>query len=554
MNIHSNHLFHSIAICLVSIMAFFTSCDKTDNVTGGIDSPDENTRYLLQPPYISIEPFGGGSPATRSAVAIEEERQAFNIGDELGNIITLGNSEVEDSPQTRVVAGTYYRIVIYKKSDWDNNSLKIHAQRLCKTGSSAYLADAGDETTPIYLYPDDYRIFCYSFNKTSYTKLTPLANGATNVPLSDEDDFLSSDIIEKSISSSQLGTSVPLGTITLKHRCCRLIGTLSAAAFGNNTGINATPAPSLSVSSTFTTAGNWSIKSPVFSGTSTSSAAKTIDLSEDGNTYTGSLIVLPPSGQSLSASYSFKPNGGKQITVSNKSITTNTTFSSGGSYSFTIQAVGAYVLTETEAVKIGSHTWAYANLNGTTKQQESKPWISGPLTGSGIPGASGSTTANSANNDWWRWNVINIDTDSSYGDKEDTWNSSNDPCRSGLGTSWKVPPKTYFDDLVANNILKSKRVYINGETMTTNTYGWVKGKNTVGCVFADTNLGTCIFLPAAGYRTGSSFNRVGMYGYYWSATLNTSSTNSAYRLLFNSGDCRVSYNYRTDCYSLRCAQ
>lgn len=553
MNIHRNHLFHSIAICLVSIMALFTSCDKTDNVPGGIDSPDENTQYLLQPPYISIEPFGGGSPATRSAVAIEEERQAFNIGDELGNIITLGNSEVEDSPQTRVVADTYYRIVIYKKSDWDNNSLNIHAQRLCKTGSSAYLADAGDETTPIYLNPGDYRIFCYSFNKTSYTKLTPLANGATNVPLSDEDDFLSSDIIEKSISSSQLGTSVPLGTITLKHRCCRLIGTLSTAAF-TSAGINATPKPSLSVTSTFTTAGNWSIKSPVFSGTASSSAAKTIPLSVSGNTYTGSLIVLPPSSQSLSANYSFYPKGGKQIPLTSKSITTNTTFSSGGSYSFTIQAVGAYVLTETEAVKIGSHTWAYANLNGTTKQQESKPWISGPLTGSGIPGASGSTTASSTTNDWWRWNVLNIDTDSNYGDQENTWNNNNDPCRSGLGISWKVPPQTYFDDLVRDNILKNKRVYINGETMTTNTYGWVKGNNTVGCVFADTNLGTCIFLPAAGLRGGSSYFNVVTHGNYWSATLYASNTNYAYYLGFNSGDCYVSSTFRTNGFSLRCAQ
>lgn len=554
MNIHSNHLFHSIAICLLSVMALFTSCDKTDNVPGGIDSPDENTQYLLQPPYISIEPFGGGSPATRSAVAIEEERQAFNIGDELGNIITLGNSEVEDTPQTRALAaGTYYRIVIYKLEEWNKTSPNILAQRLCKTGQTGYFNDLNDSTDPIYLNPGDYRIFCYSFNKTSYTKLTPLANGATNVPLSDEDDFLSSDIIEKSISSSQLGTNVSLGTIILKHRCCRLIGTLSTAAFENNTGINATPAPSLSVTSTFYTAGNWSIKGG-FSGTATNGTAKEIPLSVSGNTYTGSLIVLPPSSQSLSASYSFQLKGKKQVTGNNKPITTNTTFSSGGSYSFTIQAVGAYVLTETEAVKIGSHTWAYANLNGTTKQQESKPWISGPLTGSGIPGASGSTTASSTTNDWWRWNVLNIDTDSNYGDQENTWNNNNDPCRSGLGISWKVPPQTYFDDLVRDNILKNKRVYINGETMTTNKYGWVKGNNTVGCVFADTNLGTCIFLPAAGRRLGSSYKFVGTNGLYWGASLYISPTTDACYFNFSTGSCNTGTYDRTYSCSLRCAQ
>lgn len=552
MNIHSNHLFHSIAICLVSIMALFTSCDKTDNVTGGIDSPDENTQYLLQPPTISIEPFGGGSPATRSAVAIEEERQAFNIGDELGNIITLGNSEVEDSPQTRGLdPGTYYRIVIYKLEEWNKASPNILAQRLCKTGSSAYLADAGDETTPIYLNPGDYRIFCYSFNKTSYTKLTPLANGATNVPLSDEDDFLSSDIITKNISSGQLGTNVSLETITLKHRCCRLIGTLSTAAFTND-GISASPAPSLSVSSTFNTAGNWSIKGSSFSGTATSGTAKKISLSASGNTYTGNLIVLPPVSKSLSASYNFQPTGGKVIDVSDKSITTNTTFTSGGSYSFTIKAIGAYVLTETQAVKIGSHTWAYANLNGATKQQESEPWISGPLTGSGIPSATGDVTTE--NNDWWRWNVLDIDTSSGYGTKTETWISGNDPCSKGLGTNWKVPPQTYFEDLVRDYILKNKTVYINGETMITNTNGWAKGNNTVGCVFADTNLGTCIFLPAAGVRYGSSYEYVGTYGKYWSATFYTGSTNNVYCLYFNSDKFTIYGTNRSAGLSLRCVQ
>lgn len=537
MNIHRNRLFHSIAICLLSVMTLFTSCDKTDNVPGGIDSPDENTQYLLQPPYISIEPFGGGSPATRSAVAIEEERQAFNIGDELGNIITLGNSEIEDSPQTRALANnTYYRIVIYKLEEWNKTSPNILAQRLCKTGSSAYLADARDETTPIYLNPGDYRIFCYSFNKTTTDKLSPLADGATNVPLSDGDDFLSSDIITKNISSSQLGTNVSLGTITLKHRCCRLTGTLSVEAF-TGTGISAFPTPSLSVSSTFNTAGNWSIKGG-FSGTSTSSAAKTIPISVSGNTYTGSLIVLPPASKSLSASYKFQPNGGNEINVSNKSIATNTTFSSGGSYSFTIKAIGAYVLTETNPVQIGSYKWAYANLNND-KKMETKPWVSGRQGGS--------------DNDYWRWNMLSVDTSGDYPpDKPDTWSTSTDPCRV-MGSSWIVPPKKYFDDLVTHK-LESKRVFINGVTATTDVTGLVISGSVTGCVFVDSSRGTCIFLPAAGSRNGSSYLNVGTRGIYWSATLSPSNANNAYCLLFYNANCGVSYGIRNRSLSLRCAQ
>ena len=42
----------------------------------------------------------------------------------------------------------------------------------------------------------------------------------------------------------------------------------------------------------------------------------------------------------------------------------------------------------------------------------------------------------------------------------------------------------------------------------------------------------CVFLPAAGYREGSSVTSPGSYGYYWSAT--PSGTNNAYRVYSNS--------------------
>ena len=303
MNTHINRFLRSAALflsCATALaMSLLTGCDKSDRTTGNIDLPDMNTQYTLLPPAISIEPFGGGTPATRAAVAMKEERQAFNIGEELGNIITLGNSEAEDTPQTRAFTdGTYYRIVVYKLSEWNNGTLKVYEQRLCKTGQTAYVADKGDSTEPIYLKVGDYRIFCYSFNKTSADKLDQLADGTVNIPLTEGDDFLSSDIISKSITGSQLGTDVALGIVTLKHRCCRLTGTLTAVAF-SATGILTSPTPILSVTSTFTTAGNWSIKSTAFIGSATSSAAKTIPLSKSGNDYTGTLMLLPLSGNCL---------------------------------------------------------------------------------------------------------------------------------------------------------------------------------------------------------------------------------------------------------------
>ena len=544
MNTHRNRLLRSIVAflpgALILAMTLLTGCDKSDRTVGIVDLPDTNTQYTLLPPAISIEPFGGGSPATRAALAMKEERQAFNIGEELGNIITLGNSEAEDTPQTRAFAnGTYYRIVVYALSEYNATSPNIHAQRLCKTGQTAYVADKGDSTEPIYLDPDDYRVFVYSFNKTTADKLDKLADGAVNVPISDGDDFLSSDIITKNISTSQLGTNVALGTITLKHRCCRLTGTLTAEAF-TGTGIGTSPTPSLSVTSTFTTSGNWSIKSTAFSGSATSSAAKTIPLSKSGNTYTGTVMLLPLSGKSLTASYTFKPNGAsKNVTASDKSISGSATFSGGGSYSFTIKAIGAYVLTATNPVQIGSYKWAYANLNGSNRKMETYPWVSGKQNGS--------------DNDYWRWNVLTVDTSSGYPASASTWSTSTDPCRSGLGTSWKVPPSVYLGNLVGYKLV-SKKVYINGVTATTNTYGWVNSGSVVGCVFVDTSRGTCIFLPAAGDRNGSDYYSSGEYGNYWSANRNTSNTNNAYKLSFYSNNCYTSEDRRLAGLSLRCAQ
>lgn len=537
----------ALAICLACAASFLTSCEKGDNPAAPLTVPEMNAPCILQPPTISIEPFGGSTPATRAAVAIKEERQAFNIGEELGNIITLGNSKPEENPQTRALAnGTFYRIVVYSLTEWNNGTLKVYEQRLCKTGQTGYFNNAGDKTDPIYLYPGDYRIFVYSFNKTTYdSKLAKLADGAVNVPLAAGDDFLSSDIISKNITAAQLGTNVALGTITLKHRCCRLTGTLTAEAFEGSTGIAASPAPSLSVGGV-STAGNWSIKNSNISTTTTDTQA--ISLAKSGNNYTGTVMLLPMSGKPLTTSYNFKANGAtKNVTATNKSINSSTTFVSGGSYSFTVKAIGAYVLTvpanpATTGIQIGSYTWAYANLDHTGVL-ETYPWVSGKWNGD--------------DNDYWRWNVKTADTKSEVPDAPSTWSVSTDPCRAYLGSSWKIPPKTYFDNLVGYKLV-SKRVYINGIFATTSSYGSVNSGTLKGCVFLDTDRSTCIFLPAAGVRIGSKYYfTTGSSGSYWSATLSPlsdSNTSFAYALSFSSTDCSVGEDYNHYGYLVRCSQ
>jgi hypothetical protein len=47
--------------------------------------------------------------------------------------------------------------------------------------------------------------------------------------------------------------------------------------------------------------------------------------------------------------------------------------------------------------------------------------------------------------------------------------------------------------------------------------------------------GNSIFLPAAGYRVGSSLSSAGLYGYYWSSSLYADYPGNARFLIFASG-------------------
>lgn len=60
-----------------------------------------------------------------------------------------------------------------------------------------------------------------------------------------------------------------------------------------------------------------------------------------------------------------------------------------------------------------------------------------------------------------------------------------------------------------------------------------------------------IFLPAAGYRNGTSLNNVGSNGNYWSRSLNESNPNNARNLNFNSGNVNDNWNNRNYGQSVR---
>lgn len=105
-------------------------------------------------------------------------------------------------------------------------------------------------------------------------------------------------------------------------------------------------------------------------------------------------------------------------------------------------------------------------------------------------------------------------------------NSQYDAARARWGGSWRLPTKKELGEL------KSKC------TWTWTSQGGHNGYKVTG------PNGKSIFLPAAGFRFGSSLYYSGENGRYWSSTPYGSSTQRAYGLYFSSSRRNVNWDYR----------
>ena len=106
---------------------------------------------------------------------------------------------------------------------------------------------------------------------------------------------------------------------------------------------------------------------------------------------------------------------------------------------------------------------------------------------------------------------------------------SDDAARANLGGKWRIPTKDEWEEL------KDKC-----------TWSWMEsGYNVTG------PNGRSIFLPAAGYRLGSSSIDVGSDGGYWSSSLHTDNPNDAWEMRFYSGVYDMCNYYRYYGFSVR---
>ena len=98
---------------------------------------------------------------------------------------------------------------------------------------------------------------------------------------------------------------------------------------------------------------------------------------------------------------------------------------------------------------------------------------------------------------------------------------SDDAATANWGTDWRMPTKEEWQELYNST-----------------THIWTTQNGVNGRLFTATN-GNSLFLPAAGYRSGSSLNGAGTVGYFWSSSLYTVEPDDAWYLYFGSDGCYV---------------
>ena len=117
----------------------------------------------------------------------------------------------------------------------------------------------------------------------------------------------------------------------------------------------------------------------------------------------------------------------------------------------------------------------------------------------------------------YKWGTMDNLTKYNNSDGKTTLEAADDAATQKLGSPWRMPTYAEFKELLVNC-----------------TYTWTTQDGVNGLEVKSKKNGNSIFLPAAGYNI-SGLTDAGSLGWYWSSSLDTSSSNMAHRLVFNSG-------------------
>ena len=135
-----------------------------------------------------------------------------------------------------------------------------------------------------------------------------------------------------------------------------------------------------------------------------------------------------------------------------------------------------------------------------------------------------------------------------------TLDAAHDAATTLMGEGWRTPTKADFDALAkacSGSSANSQKLISLINVITSGGIYWLTAGQTyepeytgvAGLLFVDKDdISKRVFFPACGRMQDTNLNNVGTKGHYWSSTLHTSNTSSAYYLGFNSSEVSPSGN------------
>ncbi len=128
---------------------------------------------------------------------------------------------------------------------------------------------------------------------------------------------------------------------------------------------------------------------------------------------------------------------------------------------------------------------------------------------------------------WETYKYVGNSTKYNDSDGKKTLDYSDDAAYQNWGSDWCMPTIEQLKELKDQC-----------------TWKWTTRNGKNGYLVTSKKNGNTLFLPAAGYRNGTSLYNVGSYGDYWSRSLSESSPGYARYLRFNSGGVDDYWDYR----------
>jgi uncharacterized protein (TIGR02145 family) len=288
--------------------------------------------------------------------------------------------------------------------------------------------------------------------------------------------------------------------------------------------------------------------------TKNSGGSATIDVSAltvtiDGQAYvitpasaTSTLYAALPEVSSQKVSFTATGSDNKTYVYSKDGVT----FDEGKFYKSTLQ------MTEVVAVDLGlSVKWANMNVGAESVTDYGKYYAWGATTDNYSAG-NGYHFANTpyyTGDDWtYSW--------SKYTSGGETLEAGDDAAHVNWGGSWRMPTHDELEELA-----RTCPDYSGSEKIDGYSWEWqsdYQGSGHAGYLITVTKdcaqKSNSIFLPAAGYRYGSSLSSDGSLDIYWSSTLNSGGVSHGWVLQFRSGYAGMFYYYRYYGFTVRAVQ